>query len=116
LCIIGLRVVGAKHFSPLQPGQQPHGTSKSIGSIIRGFKIGVTKWIRTHTNVHDVWQRNYYEHVIRNDDELNRVREYILKNLARWDLDRENPSVTGAERLTYHQITTDMSGARYNAR
>ena len=116
ILFIGNTPVGAKHFSPLQPGQQPHGTSKSIGSIIRGFKIGVTKWMRTHTNVHDVWQRNYYEHVIRNDDELNRVREYILKNLARWDLDRENPSVTGAERLTYHQITTDMSGARYNAR
>ena len=85
--------VGAKNVSPLQPGQRPHGTSKTIGSIIRGFKIGVTKWMRTHANVHDVWQRNYYEHVIRNNDELNRVREYIVNNPAQWSLDRENPSV-----------------------
>ena len=49
--------------------------------------------MRTHTHVHDVWQRNYYEHIIRNDDELNRIREYIINNPAKWDLDRENPSV-----------------------
>lgn len=85
--------VGAKKFSPLQSDQRPHGTSKTIGSIIRGFKIGITKWMRTHTHVHDVWQRNYYEHIIRNDDELNRIREYIINNPAKWDLDRENPSV-----------------------
>ena len=91
--------VGAKNFSPLQSGQRPHGTSKSIGSIIRGFKIGVTKWMRAHTNVHVVWQRNYYEHVIRNDDELNRIREYIAKNRAQWELDRENPSV-GAKNVS----------------
>ena len=35
--------VGAKNFSPLQTGQRPHGTTKTIGSVIRGFKIGVTK-------------------------------------------------------------------------
>jgi len=32
------------------------------GAGVRGFKIGVTKWMRTNTDVHEVWQRNYYEH------------------------------------------------------
>ena len=32
-----------------------------------------------------LWQRNYYEHVIRNDDELNKIREYIIQNPDRWD-------------------------------
>jgi REP element-mobilizing transposase RayT len=38
-----------------------------------------------------VWQRNYYEHVIRNEEELNRIRQYILENPMRWETDRENP-------------------------
>ncbi|MCK9357534.1 MAG: hypothetical protein M0R22_10415 [Dehalococcoidia bacterium] len=38
-----------------------------------------------------LWQRNYYEHVIRNDDALDRIREYITNNPTSWALDRENP-------------------------
>ena len=95
--------VGAKNFSPLQgslrqplhpplrqplnPPHQPHGTSKTIGSVIRGFKIGVTKWMRQHTLMHEVWQRNYWEHIIRDEPELNRIREYISNNPATWDSD-----------------------------
>lgn len=39
-----------------------------------------------------LWQRNYYEHVIRGEESLNRVRQYILDNPARWEFDRENPA------------------------
>jgi len=84
-------VVRAKNFSPQQ---QPRGTSKTIGSIIRGFKIGVTKWMRQNTVIHNVWQRNYYEHIIRDKDDLDRIREYILRNPAQWESDQENPSMT----------------------
>jgi REP element-mobilizing transposase RayT len=38
-----------------------------------------------------LWQRNYYEHVIRDEDELGRIRQYITDNPARWDQDPENP-------------------------
>jgi REP element-mobilizing transposase RayT len=38
-----------------------------------------------------LWQRNYYEHIIRDEGSLDRIREYIVSNPARWDLDRENP-------------------------
>ena len=38
-----------------------------------------------------LWQRNYYEHVIRNENELYRITEYIQNNPLKWDLDRENP-------------------------
>ena len=37
------------------------------------------------------WQRNYYEHIIRNEDESNKIREYIQNNPLKWHLDRENP-------------------------
>ena len=92
--------VGAKNLSPPTPPPTPPlpsqqrqrpGTSKTIGSIIRGFKIGVTKWTREHTLIHDVWQRNYYEHIIRDEADLSRIREYIVSNPARWDEDDENP-------------------------
>ena len=92
--------VRAKDFSPLQPQnqsvtyktiQRPRGTSKTIGSIVRGFKIGVTKWIRNHSAIRDVWQRNYWDHIIRNEQELNRIREYIQNNPAQWEMDRMNP-------------------------
>ena len=39
-----------------------------------------------------LWQRNYYEHIIRSEDEFDRIRRYITENPARWALDRENPA------------------------
>ncbi|MCH8019984.1 hypothetical protein IH785_08990 [candidate division KSB1 bacterium] len=38
-----------------------------------------------------VWQRSFFDRVIRNDDELNRIREYILHNPLKWQLDTDNP-------------------------
>ena len=38
-----------------------------------------------------LWQRNYYEHIIRNQRELNAIRQYIIDNPAKWPEDRENP-------------------------
>jgi putative transposase len=83
--------VGAKIFSPLPPTGHPVGTSKTIGSIIRGFKIGVTKWMRPNNIIHAVWHRNYYDHIIRCENELNRIREYINNNPLQWDMDELNP-------------------------
>ncbi len=64
--------------------KRPRGTSKTIGSVVRGYKIGVTKWFRKHTLVESVWQRDYYENIIRNYDDLNRIRRYIINNPQKW--------------------------------
>ena len=61
--------------------------SKTIGSIVRGFKIGVTKWMRQNTNVYNVWQRNYYENIIRNENAYQRISQYIINNPQNWDND-----------------------------
>jgi putative transposase len=45
----------------------------------------------------ELWQRNYYEHIVRNDESLNRIREYIVNNPIRWDVDRENPAAITPE-------------------
>ena len=67
---------------------------KSISSFIAGFKSAVTKRINQIRNTpgFPVWQRNYYEHVIRNEKELNAIREYIAYNPLRWNEDTENPN------------------------
>ena len=67
--------------------------SGSIGAIMAQFKSRVTKNIAKLTNNpgYPVWQKNYYERVIRNDDELSRAREYIINNPLKWELDKENP-------------------------
>lgn len=44
-----------------------------------------------HTPGESVWQRNYYEHVVRGENELSRIREYIANNPLQWEMDRKNP-------------------------
>lgn len=66
---------------------------KSIGSLVGGFKASATKRINEirQTPGVPVWQRNYFEHAIRNDADLDRIREYIQDNPRRWAEDDENP-------------------------
>ena len=58
----------------------------SLGATIGQFKSAVTKQSRALTcpPTSPIWQRNYYEHVIRNEGTLNDIRRYILQNPARW--------------------------------
>jgi REP element-mobilizing transposase RayT len=68
-------------------------SADSIPTMIRLFKSAVTKRINVMRNTpgFPVWQRNYYEHIIRDEDELNSIREYIQMNPQQWDNDQENP-------------------------
>ncbi len=105
------RQYGAMEIGPGKPGhrrgtlqraptveQFGKPTSNTVPTIVRLFKSASTKRINEmhHTPGVPVWQRNYYEHIIRNDDELNHIREYIAGNTAQWELDRENPDIVGA--------------------
>ncbi|PIP11995.1 MAG: transposase [bacterium (Candidatus Stahlbacteria) CG08_land_8_20_14_0_20_40_26] len=81
---------GVLQYAPTNKFRSP---SQTIGSIVRGFKSAVTKRTNKLRNTPGipVWQRNYYERVVRNENELNRIREYIQNNPLKWELDRENP-------------------------
>jgi len=61
--------------------------SRNLASIIRGYKIGVTKFARQN-GIPFVWQPRYYDHVIRNEDEYRRVWQYIHDNPQRWSDDK----------------------------
>lgn len=71
----------------------------SLSSLVAGFKAAATKRINAHRHTPGapVWHRNYYEHVIRDEKSLDRIREYIFYNPLRWDLDRENPKARGED-------------------
>ncbi len=90
--IIGEQVVGATGRSPLR--DRPHGPQKkSLGSLVGGFKSTVTMRINRMrgTPRKPVWQRNYYEHVIRNEIDLKESYEYIENNPLNWLEDKNNP-------------------------
>ena len=61
--------------------------SKNLASIIRGFKIGVTKNART-INADFAWQSRFYDHIIRNDESFSRIRDYIKSNPLKWAMDK----------------------------
>ena len=78
------------------PAGRPYGPRpRSVGALVAGFKSAATKRINAlrGTPGTPVWQRNYHEHIIRNGDSLDRIREYIFGNPSRWATDRENPSL-----------------------
>jgi len=85
---------------------QPQGGAPTLGlpDVVHRFKTMTTK--RYADGVRRLgwepfrgrlWQRNYYEHIIRNEKSLNRIREYILTNPMRWELDRKNPHRGGVD-------------------
>jgi REP element-mobilizing transposase RayT len=90
--------VGAQRRCAPTVTSMPNVIPKSIGAIIRAYKSIVTNRINIirGTPGAPVWQRNYYEHIVRNEDALSRIREYIRFNPAGWNADDENPRGLGA--------------------
>jgi putative transposase len=76
----------------------------TVGRVLQAFKsITIHEYVmgirrqKWHLFEGRLWQRNYYEHIIRDEDSLNRIREYITTNPLHWELDRENPQCTGED-------------------
>ncbi len=85
--------VRAIHESPLQGSFGRQHRQMLLPKIIGRFKMNTAKHVNQirETPGVPVWQPNYYEHIIRNEESLNRIREYIAYNPAQWIHDRENP-------------------------
>ena len=83
------------------PAADPAATVRnaSLPDVIRALKTFTAKRMnqRCGTTGLPRWQRNYYEHVIRDERSLDRIREYIMGNPARWTVDRENPAAINPE-------------------
>jgi REP element-mobilizing transposase RayT len=80
-------------MATIAPGPQP----RSIGALMAGFKSAVTKRMNQlrQTPGAAVWQRNYWERIIRDEAELEQIKEYIYTNPAQWDTDKmyERPNL-----------------------
>ena len=61
--------------------------ANSISMIINHFKSAVKRWCNKNGCEHFEWQRGFYEHIIRDENGLNRIREYIINNPIQWKLD-----------------------------
>jgi REP element-mobilizing transposase RayT len=74
-------------------GFKPALRSHGLPEIVRGFKTFAARRINEMRVTSDipVWQRNYYEHVIRNEESLEGIRQYIADNPGCWADDPENP-------------------------
>ena len=96
---LGVGPVGA---GPRACPGRPQGVAPtmSLPDVVHRFKSLTTTRYRTGV-LQDgwqpfpgrLWQRNYYEHVIRDEEELNRIQQYIIDNPGRWEDDVENPDI-----------------------
>ncbi len=90
--------VGANGCLPIRENHShrmvPPMKKRSLSSFIAGYKSATTKRINALRNAAktSVWQRNYYEHIICNDDSLQYIRQYIQNNPATWQEDQLNLS------------------------
>jgi putative transposase len=89
---------GSAPTNPAPTNDAPTNDAPTLGTIIQWFKTMTTnEYIRGVKELNwppfpgKLWQRNYYEHIIRNDRELNAIRQYIIDNPAKWEQDRDNP-------------------------
>ena len=119
--------VGARHASPLPTNDNLFKTRKelalsplrnssgfigsgvrsgTLGAIVGSFKSAVTKQVRISlSNPHlQIWQRNYFECIIRNERELSAVREYIINNTQNWSYDLEAKSDVALHNLAVSSL------------
>jgi putative transposase len=88
-------VLGAQHAAPLRNPQQkprPFVQPGSLGAIMRSFKSAVTRRAGRELHSAVLWQRNYYEHILRDQADFERIASYILSNPENWQDDKEHPS------------------------
>jgi len=87
------RCRGVSQHAPTGETDELRTPSQTIGAIVRGFKGAATRRINRFRGApgEPVWQRNYYEHIIRNRRSLERIRQYIEVNPARWHRNRNHP-------------------------
>jgi putative transposase len=92
--------VGTIHDSPSHAVPVAQRCRMLLAKLIGRFKMVSAKQINAlrGSSGQPLWQRNYYEHVIRDDGSLNRIRQYISDNPAQWEFDHENPVAFESER------------------
>ena len=89
--IIVIQPVGAALMPPVETSLSigPSLPPRSLSFIVQQYKSGVTRWCAANGFGYFGWQRGFYEHVIRNENDLHDVRNYIVCNPVKWNEDEE---------------------------
>ena len=82
-----------------KPILRPH----SLGAMIGQFKSVCTKRIRGEGFLQFAWQARFYEHIIRDERSLGSIRQYIVDNPVKWELDADNPKNFEQSKKTFHR-------------
>lgn len=87
-----------RHSAGTKTGAETAPLRATLGRMVAYLKYQSARHINIMrgTPGMPVWQCNYYEHVVRNNDELNRILEYIANNPKQWEMDQENPNIRPA--------------------
>lgn len=85
--LVRVQNTGVQNFEPQRRNEFQKIIPRSIGSIVRGYKIGVTKWYRNNGDIDKIWQRNFHEHIIRDEKSYRNISNYIINNPAKWNTD-----------------------------
>ncbi len=84
--------VGTEHCSVPTVGKSMKVNYGLLSKIVKSFKEITLKIMRKNYNNYEFsWQRSYYDHIIRNEKSLLKIRKYIYYNPVKWELDRNNP-------------------------
>ncbi|MFH1524390.1 MAG: transposase [Chloroflexota bacterium] len=84
-------LVRAQHAAPLR-GVAPNVKPGSLGAIVRSFKSAVTRRAGRELHTANIWHRNYFEHIIRDNEDYERIVGYIFANPANWNQDEDHPN------------------------
>ena len=95
---VGAPLVGARSTGATGASRATTRVAPTLGKIVGAFKslttVAYTRGVKTHgwsPFRGRLWQRNYFEHIVRNEESLHRIRQYIADNPAHWTDDPENP-------------------------
>lgn len=95
---VGVDGVNPQYVTPPTEGERrsplhtPHQMSKSLSSFVAGYKSVVTGRAKRELDIFAIWQRNFYDHIIRNENELKNIWNYIDANHQQWKDDQLHPS------------------------
>lgn len=88
--VVGVDGIDPSPTNVVDPGARHAPLQWSVPSFVAGFKSATTKYARMHHGVsldQSIWQRNYHDHIIRDESSLARIRDYVMDNPTKWNED-----------------------------
>lgn len=93
-------IIGNNNYCSLRKIPWQTQLSRSISSVIRGFKIGATQYFHQNNNFEFAWQKSFYDHIIRNEKAYYQIQQYIINNPINWEMDKDRNHYFSSSRFS----------------